>query len=552
MIYETFDGLIDTSRDVCIIGAGPVGISLAVELDRLGFSVLLLESGRTAADAYIQQLSDAEIVSPEIHDDMGIAVSRQLGGTSNLWGGFCVTFDPIDFIPRPGLVDARWPITYQELLPYYDRACWHTRSGAPVYDLPIPGVTTDDHAFSFTSLERSTNEQKSQVIHRKELARTAGIDVRLCATVVGLNFEANGLVKSIELVRPDGSERTNLPVRNLVIAAGGLESTRLLLATQRDAPSRFGGIDGSLGRYYMGHVIGDIAQIIFANTALAGAFDYFVDGHGSYVRRRFVPSQSTQLREKILNGAMFPIVPPVADVRHGSAILSLVYLALSYDPLGRRIVADAIRKRHIPNEPVDVAGHLLNVVKGLPSAIALSSDFLWRRYVTRTRIPGFFIRSKNHHYPLAYHMEQIPQRDSRVTLSEKFDRTGLAKIRVDLRFHETDAWSVVRTHELLADWLVRTGFGRLEWKVPADQRIRAVLTQAKHGTHQIGTIRMGAGRNEGVVDRNLRTFDSANLFVVSTAVLPTSGQANPTLTAVALAMRLAHAWKVSGLPCGKP
>ena len=247
---------------------------------------------------------------------------------------------------------------------------------------------------------------------------------------------------------------------------------------------------------------------------------------------------------------MFPIIPPVADARHGSAILSLVYLALAYRPLARLIVADAIRKRHIPPQPVDLAGHLLNVVRGLPSAIASSSDFLWRRYMTKSRLPGFFIRSNNLRYRLAYHSEQIPQPDSRVTLSGEFDRTGLAKIRVDLRFHETDAWSVVRTHELLSDWLTRTGFGHLEWNVPADQRINAVLAQAKHGTHQIGTIRMGANRNEGVVDRNLRTFDSANLFVASTAVLPTSGQANPTLTAIALAMRLAHAWKVSGLPRG--
>jgi choline dehydrogenase-like flavoprotein len=461
-----------------------------------------------------------------------------------------VKFDPIDFVPRPGLVDARWPITYEELLPYYDLAGWHTRSGASVYELPIPGVMTDDDAFRFTTLERATNEQKSQVIHRKELAGSAGIDVRLCATVVGLNFDADGLVKSIEIVRPDGSQRKSLPIRNLVIAAGGLESTRLLLAAQRDAPYRFGDVNGPLGRYYMAHVVGDIAQITFSNVQLAGAFDYFIDAHGSYVRRRFVPSQSTQLREKILNGAMFPIVPPVADARHGSAILSLAYLALAYDPLGRRIVADAIRKRHIPAKPVDLDRHFFNVVKGLPSAIALSSDFLWRRYMTKSRIPGFFIRNKSHRYPLYYHMEQIPQPNSRVTLSGKADRTSLAKIRVDLRFHETDAWSVVRTHELLSDWLMKTGFGHLEWKMPADQRIRAVLAQARHGTHQIGTIRMGASRNDGVVDRNLRTFDSANLFVVSTAVLTTSGQANPTLTAIALAMRLAHTWKAIGLPRG--
>ena len=113
MINQSFEGMADTLHDVCVVGAGPVGISLAVELDRLGCKVLLLESGQQTPNAYIQQLSDAEIQEPSTHDDMSIAVSRQLGGTSNLWGGFCVKYDPVDFIPRPGLVDALWPITYE-------------------------------------------------------------------------------------------------------------------------------------------------------------------------------------------------------------------------------------------------------------------------------------------------------------------------------------------------------------------------------------------------------------------------------------------------------
>jgi GMC oxidoreductase/FAD dependent oxidoreductase len=551
MIYETFDGLEDLGHDICVIGAGPVGISLAVELNNLGFTVLLLESGRRTADPYIQQLSDANIISPDIHDDMRVAVSRQLGGTSNLWGGICLRFDPIDFIRRPGLVDARWPIKYEELLPYYDKACWYTQSGEPTYELSVPGATTDDDTFSFHTLERAVNRQKLQVVHRKTLATSSRIDVRLCATVVGLDFEPDGgLVRAVEIVRPDGSQRLRLPVRNLVIAAGGLESTRLLLAAQRNSSDRFGGINGPLGRYYMGHVTGHIAEIVFRNTALAGAFDYFIDSHGSYVRRRFVPSESTQLREKILNSAMYPVVPAVSDPRHESAILSLVYLALAYPPVGRLIVAEAIRKLHISPEPVDIAAHAINVLKRLPNAIAVSFDFLWRRYMTRSRLPGFFIHNENLRYRLAYHSEQTPQPSSRVTLSTHADRTGLAMICVDLRFHEVDARSVVRTHELFSDWFFRTGFGHLEWRDPADKRISAVLAQAKHGTHQIGTIRMGTCRSDGVVDENLCTFDSANLFVASTAVLPTSGQANPTLTAIALAMRLAHRWKVHGLPCG--
>jgi|SRR5579871_594773 len=547
MILETFQGLSESVRDVCIVGAGPVGISLADELSNLGYSVLVLESGRKTRDVHIQELSSAELVSPEKHDDMSIAVSRRLGGTSNLWGGLCVRFDPIDFIPRPGLVDAHWPITYDELLPYYARACWHLQAGAPVFELPIRSVANDDEFTSYT-LERAVNEQKAHVSHKRALTRSTKIDVRLSATVAGLNFKENGLVESVEVVRSDGSHRTRVPVLNLIIAAGGLESTRLLLAAQRDQANRFGGHDGPLGCFYMGHVIGDIAEIVFSNPGFANAFDFFLDGNGSYVRRRLVPSQATQLREQILNSAMFPIVPWVADANHGSAILSAVYLALAYAPFSRLLVADAIRKRHIPPEPVNLSQHGLNVLKGLPDAVGFSANFLWRRYLTKYRLPGFFVRSKDLRYRLAYHSEQQPRADSRTTLSNELDQTGLPKLRIDLRFHSADGWSVVRTHELLANWLVRNGFGRLEWNDPPEQRVNAVLTQASHGTHQIGTIRMGKDRSEGVVDQNLQAFDSPNLFVASTAVFPTSGQANPTLTAIALAMRLAQSWKERGLP----
>ena len=205
---------------------------------------------------------------------MSIAVARRLGGTSNLWGGICLRFDPIDFIPRPGLVDARWPISYEELLPFYERASWHTQSGEPVYELPIPNVTLSDNEFSVHTLERAVNQQKSQLIHKDSLQRSARIDVRLSTTVVRLNFNDSGIVNSVDVVRPDGSQRTRVPICSLVIAAGGLESTRLLLAARLEQPERFGGIDGPLGRYYMGHVIGDIADIVFSDPALAAALTF--------------------------------------------------------------------------------------------------------------------------------------------------------------------------------------------------------------------------------------------------------------------------------------
>ena len=389
-------------------------------------------------------------------------------------------------------------------------------------------------------MERWANKQKAQQVHGHVLARSRRIDVRLRATVVGLQLDETGVVVAIDIARSDGSDQRRIPVRKLVLAAGGLESTRLLLAAQRQASGRFGGPEGPLGRYYMGHLVGEIADIDFASPALADAFSFFVDGHGSYVRRRFVPSERTQLCQRVLNTAMWPVVPPVADPRHGSGFLSLVYLALAYGPLGRRIVAEAIRHRHLPARPAQLGHHLGNVLLGLPETARLAADFLVRRYARKTRLPGLFVKNRQRRYGLFYHAEQMPNPDSRVTLTGEVDRLGLPRLRVDLRFQEEDARSVVKVHDLFGRWLAGTGFGRLSHRMAPEDRIAAVLAKARHGTHQIGTIRMGAGPAEGVVDRDLRAFGSPNLFVVGTAVLPRSGQANPTLAAVALAVRLAE------------
>lgn len=539
MIFQNSDDLVSDAHDVCVVGAGPVGISLAVELERLGLSVLLLESGSTSPKRSVQTLSDAEVNS-DIHDEMNTAIARQLGGTSNLWGARCVKLDPVDFMWRPGIVeDSPWPINYNEILPYYEKACDYTLAGRPEFSCPIPGFKPTDTTFSTNSLERFGNKQKLQMIHAQALSRSQQIDVRLRSTVIDIDFSREGKAETITIANSDTGLRIRIKVKRLVIATGGLESTRLLLSLQKKSPALFGGADGPLGRYYMGHLTGAIADVVLSADGMDKAFDFFVDDHGSYVRRRFVPSNETQLNENILNIALWPVVPPVADPRHRSAILSLVYLALSFAPLGRRVVAEVIRMRHVSKKLEKPAHHVLNFLLGMPGAVTFVIDFLYRRYFLKTRLPGLFILNKNHKYGIAYHSEQTPNPESRVTLSTELDRTGLPKLNIDPRFHERDAASVVRTHELFEQWLKDTGIGYLEYRVPASNRLSAVLAQARNGAHQIGTARMAFDSTGGVVDRDLRTFDCPNLYIASSAVLPTSGQANPTLTVIALAIRLA-------------
>ena len=536
MIRDGIAGLDTETHEICVVGAGPVGIALALELSRQGRRVLLLESGREGPTDATQTLSDAEIVDPARHDPMSIAVSRQLGGTSNLWGGRCLPYDPIDFEHRSIHGDARWPIGIGDIAPHYERAIAYACAGAPVFETNELAAVTDSASFSTRHLERWSANKRAHVAHRDTLRNDRAIDVRLGATVTGFAWNSDRV--SHVCVTDRAGHRQKIAIETVVIATGGLESTRLLLSEQRCAPLRFGGADGALGRYYMGHVIGEIADVVLASDTISREFDFTIDAHGSYVRRRITPSPMLLRDSNLLNCAFWPVVPPVADPAHRDGFLSAIALGLSVDAIGRRILPEAIRQRHIP-PGMTRTPHLRNVLRDLPAAITEIPTLIWKRYGARVPAPAFFKRNGARRYGFSYHAEHAPRATSRVWLNGVVDATGLPRLSVDLRFSHDDAASVVTLHDALAQWLPDAGIGTLTWRMPKHDRIEAVLQQASHGTHQIGTARMASSENDGVVDADLRAFGSDNLFVTSSAVLPTSGQANPTLTVMALAMRLA-------------
>jgi GMC oxidoreductase len=162
-----------------------------------------------------------------------------------------------------------------------------------------------------------------------------------------------------------------------------------------------------------------------------------------------------------------------------------------------------------------------------------------QRFLQSTRKPGF-VDNRKDRYPLYYHGEHAPNPNSRVRLSGERDALGLPRAVVDLRFTDVDANSVVESHALLDAWLRRKGIGRLDYFDAAEERSTRVLEQACDGYHQIGLTRMSSSPRQGIVDGNCRVHDVDNLFVASSSVFPTSGQANPTFLAVAMAARLAE------------
>jgi hypothetical protein len=522
--------------DFCIVGSGPVGMALALELERLGCTSLLLESGGSEINPALSEASRAEIVDLKRHAPMEIAVCRALGGTSWTWGGRCVPYDDIDWADRDFVLEGHWPLRHEEIRPWYGRAAEYLLCGSDEFSMPTSRTLSG--GLTIDSTERWARNAKVILAHRDQLLRSARIQVSLQGTVTELNLSADGAqVDSLAVKTPEGP--ATVKARRFVLAMGGVETTRFLLSVQKRWPNHFGGVDGPLGRYYMGHISGKIASIVFNDPSAVDDLDFKLDETGSYYRRRFMLTAETQMKHKVLNTAFWPDNPPFYDPSHRSGVLSSVFLALAFPPTGRRLLSEAIRLAHTGPRPYRLAAHLRNAVLGAPAAALDIYRILRDRFIKKPKKPGFLVSNPGGKFALHYHAEQIPQPDSRVTLGSETDSFGALRAKIDLRFVDQDVQSVIDSHYLLDQALRSNGIGHLEFWYSPEQMRDKVFEQASDGFHQVGTTRMGDEPARSVVDRNLKVHGMDNLFVASSSVFPTSGQANSTLLAVAFAVRLA-------------
>jgi hypothetical protein len=527
-----------TYPDVSIIGSGPLGLSLALECEERGLSVLVLEAGPRRPNPVVADASKAVLLDSACHAPMELAVCRAFGGTSWTWGGRCVRFDAIDFEPRSHVPWSGWPISPDDLRLWYPKAAEYLAVGSDRFVSSSESwACLSEVGLSAATLERWSAPSTLDTTVRECIERSDRIIVSLNCPVVELRLDPQGArVTGVVVAGEDGM--TTVSSRLIVLAAGGLETTRLLLATQRSWPDHFGGKGGPLGRYYMGHLSGKISTIALERPGDIADLDYFLDG-GSYVRRRLTICEEVQREKQLLNIALWPDNPPFYDEHHRNAVLSMVFLALAFPAVGRLLLPEAIRQIHVGPSPHHYLSHVHNIFLRPHRTARDMFAILRDRFLCRPPKPGFLVRNEGAKYALHYHAEQSPSADSRVTLTNKSDRHGLPRLAVDLRFNDADAVSVLKAHEVLDEGLRASRKGRLEyWHERAERKAR-VLAQASDGFHQVGTTRMGTDPKTSVVNADCRTHDLTNLFVCATSVFPTTGQANPTFLGVALAVRLA-------------
>lgn len=534
----------DRTFDLCIVGAGPVGLTLALEAAARGLQVLLLESGGAEHNPATQAWSHATVLDEHAHAPMALASNRALGGSSWLWGGRCVPFEAIDFEARNYVPHSGWPFTLEEILPWYDKAADYLDCGKAQFRLP-PQRWPEMDEVELSQLERWARQPK--LVGKLGLRVLASPDIHILfdITVTCMAFTDDDhsqhdqhAVSSLQARHRNVA--VTVQARHYALAGGGLETTRLLLSVQQSRPALFGGIGGPLGRYYMGHIFGSIASLVLTQPDDFSDLDFSVDDTGTYVRRRFTVSEEAQRRHHVLNTSFFADNPPFHDERHRNPTLSLVFLGLSFPAVGRRMISEAIRLRHLGPPPYRYGAHLLNVLRRPWQAAADVLTILRLRYFSPVRKPGFVLRNQGGTYALNYHAEQIPNPDSRVILNQERDAHGMLRLTIDFRYLRDDAESALKAHEILDRQLRAAGKGKVEYHRPPDQRIGHIMEQATDGFHQAGTTRMHDDPRLGVVDRHCQVHGVDNLHIASSSVFPTTGEANPTFLAVALAARLAE------------
>ena len=529
--------------DVCIIGAGPAGIALALDLSERGFSVLMLESGFMKEDSRTQQLYEGEVVDDRLHSPPDKYRQRRFGGSSAIWGGRCMPFDPLDFETRDHVPHSGWPISYGDLLPYYPRANELSEAGRFSYRAEdalgsdaLPLIRGFDSQRVLTNgLERFSCPTHFGSRYEKQLCLAPHVKVLLGANCTGIRLQPQGnAVRTVEVTTLAGT-RFSAICRATVLAVGGLETARLLLASRDVAPRGIGNFHDVVGRYYMCHMAGNVGRLTISGPPQNVRHGYELTPEGIYCRRRLAVAPAEQRRLGLANAVARLHFPRITDPVHRNGVLSGLFLA-------RRLISYEYGKRlndgNRATTAADYVRHLLNVATDPVDTTAFLMHWLSHRSLAERKYPSVILRNRTNRFSLEMHGEQIPQAQSRVMLSDKVDALGMPQLRVDWRYSPADIDSIRGTLDVLSQEFAASGVARFEYDA---ESLEEDLTRfGAYGGHHIGTTRMGTDERTSVVNAQCQVHSVNNLFVAGSAVFPTSSQANPTLTLIALSLRLGH------------
>ena len=516
----TDDTLLDI--EVCIVGAGAAGVALARDLMKAGREVCLLEAGGMDYDEQTQSLTKGNITGMEYYE-LDHSRLRFFGGTTNIWGGRSIPLDRIDFEKRDWVPHSGWPITLDDLQPFYKTA--HDSLELGDYDygpgnwdkLKLTPVNFDPKKIShrfwrFDELKERFNSQRSD-----DLVKAKNVQIVLHANLVALQATENASAITHLDAKSLGGRKLQVRARHFVLACGGIENARLLLMSDSVENNGIGNQFDQVGRYFMEHPHGRLAHI---ETKDPAAFWALYRKRFSAVDVPVAPAlvipPSLQRELGILNSAAtFKLQK---DPSRGAPISKRVYMnlkhGLSPNKSGRR---------------------LWQAWRGSQNWLQRHVSMPLLRFGVKMNRMGLYVMAR---------AEQAPNPDSRVRLSTERDALGSPRVDLDWRLCALDKETMLQFGKTLQGEFDRLGLGKVtncDWLEDGQLQWPVDPTVGNHpigGYHHMGTTRMSTSAREGVVDANCTVHGYHNLHIAGSSVFTTGGWANPTLTLLALTHRL--------------
>ncbi len=506
--------------DICILGGGVAGIVIANELLESNKSVVLLESGSEHFDAKTQDLYKAEAF-PKKFPDPHFSRLRFLGGSSNHWENSIERFDPIDLKKRKWVENSGWPLDYAELSYFYPKAEHYCGVGGDGYDFEFwkkkygsKDLLSKSRLFKSVVSKSPLYPTQFFRKHGKELVSNTNVTVIKNANVVDLIYDNEAEKVESVAFRAFQKLQHTVEAKYFIMCMGGIENARMLLIFNEKYKGKLGDHNGNVGRYFMEHpTIRGAHFIPFRKKSLDQIYGGVKNG-GVRVKGRLSLTESAQESYRTNNLRMY--------------LVEQSKLTLSDGISSSHIVSDSFKEYELPE---NFGGHLLNIIK---DGDHIAETFLKNEFDTSFFNDAYEFGG----YQIVSMIEQTPDKNNRIKLGNEKDSLGLKKIHIDFRITQSDKDAAWKTLELLAKDQGILASGRL--RLLKNRESRIWNSQLGFGSHHMGTTRMGRSVKDGVVDSSLKVFGTKNLFISGSSVFPTGGHVPPTLTVVAMSIRLAR------------
>lgn len=518
-------------HDICIIGAGCAGVTLAKLLGENGYDVCILESGNITPNDETQHLYDFDCVGYPVRENFQNRV-RYWGGTCNIWPGRTMILNKLDLKKRPWVPNSGWPISYSELLKYYEKATKLlgvadiTKYKAKYWESVM---NKHERSFFYSRFIKPNVSIWAKKPMRfgyrtkfyKAIAFSPNTTAYVNANVKEIRLHNNKSTVKEVLVYCLNGKMFSVRANYFILSAGGLENPRILLASRRQIPNGIANNNDIVGRYFMDHPRAIYGEIdLTKGVNLSNYFGFPIKEGKSQIGISI--SDEIIKHEGLLNNYI-SLEPKVSDATR-ETYQSLVGIA-------KRV----LRKGHSGKRFDLKAGEIAQIPELIylltPRELFPHWSYYWGTKILKL-IPIFPTIKKA---VIVNYCEQPPNPQSRVFLGKDYDKLNMPKLVLDWKICDQERRTVSYLQNLLRDHISALGIGTINYNSENSESL--YFTDA---SHHIGTTRMSEDPKTGVVDNNCRAHSVNNLFLAGSSVFPTSGHANPTLTIIALAIRLSE------------